>query len=219
MVIIIDAFNVIKAGFSSLEVDSSFIRGFLARVAAYAAFRKHEAVVVFDGGGSAHPTRVFEQGVLVIYAGYHQRADDEIMRLLRQYPPDNVVVVSSDREIVKYANLHGVVTVDADAFKKLMYNAEREKEQVAHRAKQRQGGLVKRAGHQSTAELDALMEKASERAMVKKEDNAGYDKALAPALHSLGEGGSSCDGGEGKSAGGKKLSKAERKLDRVIKKL
>ncbi|KKT24156.1 MAG: hypothetical protein UW09_C0001G0219 [candidate division TM6 bacterium GW2011_GWF2_43_87] len=201
MVIIIDAFNVLKAGFGDREIGDIEIRHFLRRVVAYGTVKHHEMIVVFDGGSSSHSTRCFDRGILVIHSGYRQRADDEVMRLLSQYPPDNVVVVSSDREIVRYAASHRVVSIGAEGFKKLMYEAEREHESKGVALKGVRSDLKKRPGHTSTPELDVLMQKAAARMMVKNEDTK-----------------SPLDEDENRR-GCHKLSKAERQLERVVKKL
>jgi len=197
MVLLIDGYNVLRVGEVSREQSDREIRCFLRRIALYASSKKHEAIVVFDGGLSPHPKRCFEEGVTVIYAGHYQRADDEIMRLLHHYQPGSLLVVSSDHEIENCAHGAGVVTMDALAFRQLLRDQGTCLKGKATGLKAAPGLAHKRAGHKSSPEIDALMEQAASKIMIKWDDTE-------PVLKEQHE---------------NKKSKRERELERVIKKL
>jgi len=197
MVLLIDGYNVLRVGEVSREQSDREIRCFLRRVATYASAKKHEAIVVFDGGLSPHPKRCFEDGVTIIYAGHYQRADDKIMRLLHTYQPGSLLVISSDHEIENCAHGAGVVTMDALAFRQLLWDKGTLLKGKASGLKAAPGQAQKRTGHKSSPEIDALMEQASSKMMVKWDD-------MEPALKEKHE---------------NKKSKRERELERVIKKL
>lgn len=201
MILLIDGYNVLRGGGISREQSDREIRCFLRTVSAYAAKKCHEAIVVFDGGVSPHSKRSLEEGVTVIYAGYYQRADDEIMKLIPQYAPGNILVVSSDHEIENCAHNAGVVTIDAQSFRRLLNeNVVASKNLSKGKAaglRAARGQVQKLAGHQSSPEVDALMEKAAAKIMVKWDD-------VEP---------------ESKKKHENKKSKRERELERVIKKL
>lgn len=201
MRLIIDAYNVLKAGKSKdLHVGESATRQFLDLVRAYAQLKHHEPLVIFDGGTSRWPERFTINGVKVAYSGSQASADHLIIEeLARCKHPEDVAVVSSDREICDFAQARSIICIEALGFTHYMH-AEIEKSQkktgvLVSNGKKTQA--IKRAGHESSAELDRLMEESTSRVPLKDESNNNANKKQKK----------------------NKLSKVERKLKAIIKKL
>jgi hypothetical protein len=79
--------------------------------------REHEIILVFDGhkGGTARGSRDVRGGVVVMYTGQGESADDAIKRLITQERKE-WIVVSSDRSIEQYAWSHNAVPVPSARF-------------------------------------------------------------------------------------------------------
>lgn len=112
MLLIIDGYNVIKlkensAGSQKLELMRN---EFLESLIKYKGEKKHSIIVVFDGSKTSEAFENTEnfKGIKVIYSKGGQQADDIIKRLVNTYSnaPD-ILVVSSDNEIVHHARTHG----------------------------------------------------------------------------------------------------------------
>lgn len=197
MTIIIDGYNVLKPLAQSNEVGERRRARFIERVAAYARSSSNDITIVFDGGDSPFPERVREYGIVVYYSGYKESADDVIKRLLNQARHADVILVSTDRDLCWYAENLEIVTIDSHVF----YGYMSEKEAFGKTSKLRKNGeLHKREGHESEAEIDALMEEASSMMFLQSDDDE-YTQH------------------EHRRKQKKKCSKAERRLQKIVKKL
>ncbi len=195
MIIIIDAYNVLKQKSNTSYVSTEEITLFLKLLVEYADKKGHSLVAIFDGGPYHWPHEHTIGNVTVIHSGTRLSADDIIKRCLDSAEPHNTVLATSDRELCIYASDHGVPSIDSVDFARLVesnsdYN-------VMRVVKSQQP--VKRMREQGLSEFDQLMEKASQVMIYKDEDIS----PTSPAPHK----------------GGKKISKQEKKLQRVVKKL
>lgn len=203
MILLIDGYNVLHAVGRGRNAGGSTRNRFIELVAVYARARGHEAVIIFDGGSSPYPQESVVDGVTVVESGYRQSADDLLRKKLADYPPETVIVASSDRAITDDAESRGIVSIDADAFYHRLVDVVCDKSATPriptakeravrfHREGEGDEGLVDDL-------LNELMEKASAHVRPKKSD---------------------IDDQEPRPTRGRKKSKAERRLERVIKKL
>ena len=76
MILLVDAYNVLKRGSSRQQITQGQREAFIARLAAYAAKRNHEIIAVFDGGDSSYPINERQKSVRVIFSGDRMTADD-----------------------------------------------------------------------------------------------------------------------------------------------
>lgn len=199
MLLILDAYNILKAGEQGGgDISEPRRRHFIAVVAAYAKLKHHDAHIVFDGGEYGRPTTFWHEGVQVTYAGWHETADDIILQRLEKENPQAVILVSSDRELVDFARELNIVAVESVGFFDHMKREIAGENSPKRRMKSSSAQIHKREGHESSPELDALMEQGSCRLIYKDDDRLG--EADLPAK-------------------GKKKSKEERRLEQVAKKL
>lgn len=195
MIILLDAYNILKRDQPTRDISEGQRRTFIDRVANYARLREHTVFIVFDGGTGRFPSKSYVNPVTVIYSGTEQSADDVLKRLCVEYAHKQTMLVSSDRQLCHCAQAQGVVCLDAEVWESVLTGA-RDVVQAALPVKP--GEAHKRAGHESSAELDALMQRASEQMMVKDEEG-GFAGRRAPAKQTL--------------------SKEEKKIQKLVKKL
>ena len=125
MHLIIDGYNLIRQSdrlrraekFTLEEGRHSLIR-FLTP---YRERKGHRLTVVFDGweGGSFQEERDREGGIDIIYSRKGEKADDLIKRLAER-SPDEVLVVTSDRDIANYVERCGRTVVDSPTFETIV---------------------------------------------------------------------------------------------------
>jgi predicted RNA-binding protein with PIN domain len=98
--LVVDGYNVTKAGYPSLPLAEQRVR-LVGGLAALAARTGAEVTCVFDGAQLDGPVRLTQpRGVRVLFSAPGEIADELIRRLVAAEPPGRpVVVVSSDREV------------------------------------------------------------------------------------------------------------------------
>jgi predicted RNA-binding protein with PIN domain len=132
--LIIDGYNLIRQSDSFRRLDArSLERGraaLLARLAEYVKVRGHPITVVFDGWGGDNPTSTDtkHKGITVIYTGRGELADEWIKRKTERMQYG--AVVTSDREVGRYAERQGVSAIASDVFESKMEAAISGREEV-----------------------------------------------------------------------------------------
>ena len=119
--IIIDGYNLIRQSAEFSELDLRDIQvgreALLDSLADYKRVKRHRITVVFDGSGAppGSPGQENIKGVLVKFSSQGESADTVIKRMAAQ-EKERALIVSSDQEIVRYADLKGAATIDSPAF-------------------------------------------------------------------------------------------------------
>ena len=152
MHIIIDGYNVLKQALGNKDISEGQRRAFINALGKYAAKKNHHIAVIFDGGPDMWPTQEKDHGILVVYSGIKESADDLIKKSLTQR--SHVLLVTSDNEL-KAAAKHGTMVIDSLEFYMLV------KQELMAKEKLVKGTLLKT----STAEnalVDELMRKDSQ---------------------------------------------------------
>jgi len=122
--LIIDGYNLIRQSDTFRRLDARKLEqgrdALLARLAAYQKVRNHPITVVFDGWGgfNVESTIQRQQGIVVIYTGKGETADDWIKRRLEKMQYG--AVVTSDRDIGRYAERLGIATIPSRLFERRM---------------------------------------------------------------------------------------------------
>lgn len=116
--IIIDGYNLIGTGHRNLEKAREEL---CQALIAYRRLKEHEIILVFDGhkGGTARGSRNVRGGMVVMYTGQGESADDAIKRLITQ-ERRGWIVISSDRSIEQYAWSHDAVPVPSVRFEAIL---------------------------------------------------------------------------------------------------
>jgi YacP-like NYN domain len=166
MIIIIDAYNVLKQVIPKQEISDKERNHFIAQMGRYAKIKQHKIIVVFDGGPYEWVHREKMNGTIVIYSGVHESADDVIKHYLEDHQAKDLLLVSTDREINAVASRLDIPSIDAKDFYILVKHAlHKEPEEIVELS-----GDVVKITKEEQADIDALMHAASEFVPVKKED-------------------------------------------------
>ena len=125
--LIIDGYNLIRQSDSFRRLDARSLEqgreALLTRLAAYQKTRGHPITVVFDGWGgfNLESTMQRQQGIVVIYTGKGEKADDWIKHKLEKMQYG--AVVTSDRDIGRYAERIGIAVIPSRVFEHKMESA------------------------------------------------------------------------------------------------
>jgi len=121
--IIIDGYNLIRQSDALSALDRQDImlgrEALVNQLATYKKIKPHRITVVFD----ARHSPLFSQqndrhkGIAIRFSRRGESADDVIKRMARE-ERQKALVVSSDREIINYADRCGAATISAPQFEK-----------------------------------------------------------------------------------------------------
>ncbi len=174
MILVIDGYNLLKHIDPYRDVSEHERTVFLHMLKRYARRKKHKVVVVFDGGPYEWPHKGTVGGMLVIYSGGRETADDVIMHYIDDHKTKDLLLVSSDHELNLFASKHEIVSIGSDDFYRLV--------QVALEKSGMQDEEASVTFDEGELDLDKVMEQASERVPIKQED-VEPSHVREPAIH------------------------------------
>lgn len=168
MIIIIDAYNVLKQIVSKQEISEKERNTFIAQMGRYAKIKQHKVMIVFDGGPYEWTHKERTNGVSIVYSGVNETADDFIKHYLEDHQTKELLLVSTDREINAKASRLDVPSIDSADFYILVRDALHEEPEIVAES---QNGIVK-ISKEKDNDLDELMRGASEFVPSKEDDVA-----------------------------------------------
>jgi predicted RNA-binding protein with PIN domain len=121
MHLIIDGYNLLHSSHSLTRLNSVQLRWerdrLIDQLSAYLKLKPFRITVVFDGwlGGWAAEKRESKRGVEVIYSRLGEKADEVIKRLVRE-KGSGAIVITSDRDISKFAERIGAAVIPSEQF-------------------------------------------------------------------------------------------------------
>ena len=127
MHLIIDGYNLLHADRTLVSLNPIQLQRerdrLVDQLSAYRSLRQMEITVVFDGwqGGSPTEKRERKKGIELVFSKLGEKADEVIKRLVREKGA-GATVVTSDREISRYAEKMAVAVIPSDQFKEKMEN-------------------------------------------------------------------------------------------------
>ncbi len=125
MHILIDGYNLIRQSVSLKRFERQSLeagrKALITWLADYRKIKGHLITVVFDGweNGSAQEERDFQSGINIIYSSRGIKADDVVKRIVAS-TDEEILVVSSDREIASYASRKGKATLSSSDFEEIV---------------------------------------------------------------------------------------------------
>jgi len=128
MRIIVDGYNFIRQTDLRRFENISLERGrneLIKRLSVYRKAKGHKITVVFDGilGESLSEQRDRSAGVSIIYSRRGETADEVIKRIIGN-SSEELLIVSSDREIAISAERNGFTAVNSQTFAQKLADAE-----------------------------------------------------------------------------------------------
>lgn len=198
MMIIVDGYNVLKTIHATSHITDHEREQFIHQLAHYAKLSHNKIFIVFDGGEDIRPTFYPRSGIIVIYSGYRDTADDVIKNLVDREQHRDVMLVSTDRELNRYAAELDVPSIDSTVFYGHLQDRLKSEEYAMQQQKKVDIIIRKRLGHESSEEVDALMMGDVGKVLQKHEDEKEYNNYRCKKH---------------------KTSKEEKKLEKMVKKL
>jgi len=125
MFILIDGYNLIRQSDELRRFERKSLeagrKSLIAKLIEYAKKKNHHVTVVFDGiqNGWADEGRDREGNINIIYSRHGERADDVIKRLAA-HTGEEIIVVSSDREISSYITKLGKTSLSSMEFEAIV---------------------------------------------------------------------------------------------------
>lgn len=193
MNIIIDGYNIIKQIFKSARVAQKEHDWFMGLLVSYTRKKKHTIYIVFDAGPYERPTAEKTQNIIKVYSGRHKSADDVIKAYIEEQLLKPLLIVTTDRQINRYAARHNIPSIDSLDFYTLMKEEKSIPVQGLHKAS---GTAFKLHQEETSPELDELMQEAAKTLYYKVEEHQ-----------------------EDTKSGHKKVAKDERQMIKILKKL
>jgi predicted RNA-binding protein with PIN domain len=170
MILVIDAYNVLKQVSPTTHITERIRTRFIQEVARYCRAKEHQAVLVFDAGPSKWPYKESIAGVQVVYSGTQMSADDYIKQALQGWRGRETLLISSDRALCSWALFCKVESLGALEFYALLQQEinKQQGKKVEYHEK------AVKLTDQDNPELDALMESSAQH-VPHKEQEGGVD--------------------------------------------
>lgn len=170
MNIIIDGYNLLKQLLGSKPIGEKERDWFLRKAAEYALAKKHKLFIVYDGGSHPRPVSEKKGSVVTVYSGYKLTADDVIKSYIDEGLLKDMLIVTTDRQLNRYASRAQVPSIDSLDFYKLM---NRQKPESVVGYKKAPGVAHKLHEGEGTTELDLLMQEGASVLLYKDEQEGG----------------------------------------------
>ena len=194
MIVIIDGYNVIKQALGAAHISHAQRNQFVAELVNYLRRKKLSGVIVFDGGEYSYPHSTRQGAIETIFSGYKEKADAVIMRYIDAHLSNELLIVSSDREIRQYAHARNKQTIGAPEFYAQYVCKKDEPVSAPLRTE------LRKTAQDAPIELDELMREATKNIKNKDaEEQSGHIQQRSSSAH--------------------KTSKKERKQQRLLRKL
>lgn len=125
MHILIDGYNLIRQSIRLRRFERQSLEAgrhaLIAWLSEYHSRKDHRITVVFDGwiSGSAQEERDYCAGIHIIYSSRGVKADDVLKRITAS-TDEEILVISSDREIASYATRRGKAALSSPEFESIV---------------------------------------------------------------------------------------------------
>lgn len=177
MIIIIDAYNLLKYNKKNSYISEREQKLFIDQLARYSNAKKHDLIVVFDGGKVYNVESSQDRYLKVIYAGIGKTADNYIISFVDNMAKNlkKLVLVSSDRQLCSELYKYDIVSIDVDIFRKIIVRNEKKTAQKNTNIKNNmQSKIIKYEKESETTNptLDNLMEEGS-KVIIPKDKSIG----------------------------------------------
>jgi len=121
MHLLIDGYNLLHVGRSLIQMNSTDLQRerdrLIDKISLYQRQRPCEITVVFDGwqGGWVTEKREMRKGIELVFSKRDEKADEVIKRMAKA-KGTGVIVITSDREIARFAERLSLSVIPSDQF-------------------------------------------------------------------------------------------------------
>jgi len=180
---IIESMNILIDGYNLLyriegkEVSERRRAQFAQLAQNYAQRKNHTLYIVYDAGPYVRFTQEKRGSVVTIYSGHTDSADDVIKQYIEGRILSDLLLITSDRELLTCANTYNIPCLDPAAFYDFM------RAQPAHLAGYKKvSGQVYAYNDQRSSELDELMLEGSS-VLSYKEESTQEENLVGSSKH------------------------------------
>lgn len=167
MIIIIDAYNLLKTVLHTQFIQDAQRTKFLQLFEKYAQRRtSNKVILVFDGGQDPYEIEENYKYLTLFYSGFMQSADDIIKKKLTTYKAFDVLLVTSDRELRNYAKQYQIESLGSMEFYRILQEVMKVQDQKELVIAQ----TIHKTSQDDNKNLDALMEYGSRYLITKEQD-------------------------------------------------
>jgi len=193
MILLIDAYNVLKQAHKTDLITEQQRNNFVHQLGQYLKVKQHKGILVFDGGQYDRATQERISGVYVVYSGVVESADEYIKRYIKKHEELDILLVSSDRELRSEASRYNIESIPSQQFFAIV------QEFFDFSTGQSKKTSAIKLTKKEDPELDKLMQEGSKKVPRKVEDFIEHRSLRKSKAH--------------------RLSKKERAKEKKIKKL
>lgn len=169
MLIIIDAYNLLKQIIRSSTATQPQRDQFINIIKHYANLTNNKIILVFDGENKNYQNYISLGNITIVYSGYKKNADQHIKDLISNTKSSQMVIVTSDNKIIKFAHLYKITSIDSMAFYQLLKEKNQSNKETALKIDNHT--LIKKTTENINPELDKLMKETSKFTLYKNEEN------------------------------------------------
>lgn len=167
MIILVDAYNLLKTVLHVTFVSDGQRAQFLQLFEKYSQYRPaNQIILVFDGGQDLYEVETLYKQMTIVYAGSLQSADDVIKKKLYALRSQDVLLVTCDRDIRRYADQHHIQSLGSVEFYKILQSSLQQKDHQEVIIAQ----TICKTSQSDNEDLDRLMELGSRRLVMKDQD-------------------------------------------------
>ena len=149
MHLLIDGYNLLHIAHSLTRLNSNQLRQerdrLIDQLSAYQKVKPSPITLVFDGwlGGWTTEQREIKRGIEVIYSRLGEKADEVIKRLVRE-EGSAAIVITSDRDISRFAERMGAAVIPSDQFQEKLEHASGRSEEGLEDQEEEERGVKKK---------------------------------------------------------------------------
>jgi predicted RNA-binding protein with PIN domain len=148
MHLLIDGYNLLHVNRSLTQLNGIQLQWerdrLIHQLSTYQKLKPCDITVVFDGwqGGWSTEKRERKKGIDLIFSKLGEKADEVIKRLVKE-KGSGIIVITSDREVSKFAEKMDVAVISSGQFKEKMEQSEFNVDKIIE---EEEGGSLKRKG-------------------------------------------------------------------------
>jgi len=149
MHLLIDGYNLLHIAHSLTHLNSSQLRQerdrLIGQLSDYRKLKPAAMTVVFDGwlGGWTTEQREFKRGIDVVYSRLGEKADEVIKRFVRE-EGSAAIVITSDRDISRFAERMGAAVIPSEQFQEKLGHASGGLEEGLEEQEEEERGVKKK---------------------------------------------------------------------------